>query len=130
MAPLNILVVEDDQAMGSFLVDCLQEGRGHKVVIAGSIAESEKETNAPGFLPDVILHDYQFPDGTGPGAVLMLRNRFPNAKIIGMTGDSLETPVRRLEFLAAGADDFITKPFLDIKELVNAVETPRKEQTA
>lgn len=127
---LTIFVVEDDRGVASFLVDCFQEARGHKVITAGCIAESDAKASAPGFCPDVILHDHGLPDGSGPAAVRNLRKRFPNAKIVGTSaGESTVLPKRELEFLAAGADCFIPKPFMPLARLITIVETPRKEAT-
>jgi two-component system chemotaxis response regulator CheY len=72
----------------------------------------------------VIVTDYRMPNMNGVEVTKRLRLRFPGAVIIGVSTDD-----RREDFLAAGADAFLLKPFRNA-ELLNLVKTDRHGKPA
>jgi len=65
----------------------------------------------------VIITDYRMPNMNGVDATKHLRIRFPASIIIGVSSDD-----KREDFLAAGADAFLLKPYRygEILNLMNA----------
>lgn len=54
----------------------------------------------------IIITDYRMPNMNGVEATKQLRLRFPASVIIGLSSDD-----RRADFLKAGADAFLLKPY-------------------
>ena len=77
--------------------------------------------------PDVILLDLHMPHLDGLGVMEVLRSRIERTyvPIIVLTADA--TPAARIRALAAGATDFLTKPF-DINEVVLRVRNVTRTQ--
>jgi PAS domain S-box-containing protein len=71
--------------------------------------------------PDVILLDLHLPDMSGEDVLRILRDNpgMRQTPIVVITADA--TPRRVDELMAAGADDFLTKP-LDVKRFIQVVE--------
>ena len=115
----QVLIVDDDESMGRLLERMLQ-GEGYVVAIA---------TDGPGAMasiihdpPDVILLDVVMPGIDGFSICKRLKND-PMTRltpVIMMTG--LADRATRITGLAAGADDFLTKP-IDAQELVVRVRS-------
>lgn len=65
----------------------------------------------------VIIIDYRMPEMNGVEATRHLRMLFPLSLIIGMSSDD-----KKNDFLAAGADAFLLKPYryCDLVNLVNS----------
>lgn len=66
---------------------------------------------------NVIITDYRMPNMNGVDATKHLRIRFPASIIIGVSSDD-----KRKDFLAAGADAFLLKPYRygDLLALISA----------
>lgn len=64
----------------------------------------------------VIITDYRMPNMSGADVARYLRMRFPASVIIGMSSDD-----KKRDFLAAGADAFLLKPYVydDLIKLMN-----------
>lgn len=107
---MDILVVEDDQALGNMVRMLLElEGFRVRLVQTGSEAMTEIEL----MRPSLILLDVMLPDMSG--FELQARIRDMNIPVIFLTA---KTHLQdRLLGLKLGADDYITKPF-DNQELV------------
>lgn len=58
----RVLFLEDNQQMADSVIRAL-EGRGHEVVWAGTVAQARNKYRVDEF--DVMLIDYELPDGTG-----------------------------------------------------------------
>ncbi|HEX8963686.1 MAG TPA: response regulator [Rhodocyclaceae bacterium] len=109
-APMGrrILIV-DDQEETRVLLRALLEPLGFEVAEAADGAQVEAA--ARGFLPDLILMDWRMPQMDGLEATQRLRALADLAqpKIVMLTANALDHS--RQEALAAGADDFLRKPY-------------------
>jgi len=105
---LTVLVI-DDGPDNRMLLRALLERGGYRPVLADNgeagLACLERET------PALVLLDYMMPDMTGPEVARRIRQRPGGADIpiVLLTASADEAHVR--EALAAGADDFLIKPF-------------------
>ena len=104
----SILVVEDEPAIQELIAVNLARN-GHQVRRAASAAEAYRAVAET--LPDVILLDWMLPDTPGPAITRRLRSeaRTREVPIIMLTARAGEDD--KVAGLAAGADDYITKPF-------------------
>ncbi|QDU66500.1 diguanylate cyclase [Planctomycetes bacterium Pla133] len=107
--PVRVLAVDDDPLSLRGLVRHLKEA-GHEVHTARNGREALAVTLK--LRPQVIVTDLNMPDLNGLDLCMALRrSRFgKRIYILLLTGDSNEELV--LEGFEAGADDFITKPFI------------------
>jgi PAS domain S-box-containing protein len=118
---LRILVAEDDP-VNQLLAVRLLETHGHQATIAENGLEAIEKLKAGNF--DVVLMDARMPEMTGEEAVAAIRNgmagldkaRIP---VVALTANALKGDRER--FLAAGMDDYLSKPF-DIEELNQILE--------
>jgi two-component system phosphate regulon response regulator PhoB len=103
----RVLVVEDSEAIRSLLTKLL--GRRGYDVVAVSRGQEALDAAAGGF--DLVLLDVGLPDLNGLEVCRQLRSRPATADlpIILLTGRAQPGDIR--DGLAAGADDFLTKPF-------------------
>ncbi|CAN5618895.1 hypothetical protein BH24ACT5_BH24ACT5_08810 [soil metagenome] len=112
MEVVRILLVEDDRAIASSLVEGLVAD-GHEVsaVSTGSAALAGAEA---GLAPEMVLLDLGLPDMDGRDVCRQLRQRTA-VPIIMLTarGDEID----RVLGLELGADDYVTKPF-SLRELL------------
>jgi DNA-binding response OmpR family regulator len=117
---VKILLVEDDRAIASPLVEGLVEA-GHDVdhVTTGADALA-----ADGF--DLVLLDLGLPDMDGRDVFRALRDRGSTAPVIMLTarGDEFD----RVLGLELGADDYVTKPF-SLRELVARIRLVARRTT-
>lgn len=84
-APASILVVEDDDQVRS-LVRALLAGEGYRLLEARNGAEGLRMGEEAGGNLDLLLSDMLLPELSGYDLAVKLRERFPNLKIILMTG--------------------------------------------
>jgi len=111
----NILVVEDDPAIGQSLLDGLkQHGFNPSLCKTGfsGVEHAQKQT------PHLILLDIRLPDGSGFDFCRQMRQLGLRQPIIMLTaqGDELD----KVLGLEMGADDYMTKPF-SMRELVSRI---------
>ncbi len=106
----KILVVEDNPLLGELLSHLLDlEGAEAKSCGSGhSIQEIVGEQGC-----EVYVVSDQLQGMNGLTVVAALRKLYPASYIIGTSAEN-----RRLDFMEAGADDFLLKPF-EIEQLVN-----------
>jgi putative two-component system response regulator len=117
--PPRILVV-DDLDQNREILAALLEGEGHAIETAKDGQEAvERATSNP---PDLILMDVAMPRMTGFAACRRLKNdpRTELVPIILVTG--LLAREDRIEGIAAGCDDFLTKP-VDSEQLLARTRT-------
>ena len=107
MAPVYpaILVVDDDDALRTLLVDYLVS-HGLPVTGVGTACEAVKAVSKCAF--DLVLLDLSLPDGDGLDLARKWRES-QQMSIICLTGRSEEAD--RVMGLELGADDYMTKPF-------------------
>ena len=106
---LRILVVDDEPANIRLLERILRREKYSLIETAGTAAEAIALAAAAA--PDIVLLDLHLPDGNGIDVIRRLRELHRDAAplVVVLTGD--DAPWVKAEVLAAGAKDFITKPF-------------------
>jgi DNA-binding response OmpR family regulator len=106
MVGARVLVVEDDEAIGSELAEALA-AHGYEAgwVTHGHDALDQVAHQAP----DLILLDLGLPDADGVALCRRLRATLHDAVIVVLTARTQEFEV--VVALDAGADDYLTKPF-------------------
>jgi two-component system phosphate regulon response regulator PhoB len=107
MAPV-VLVVEDEPSIQELIAVGLTRS-GHTVKRAANAEEAYGAVSDT--LPDVILLDWMLPDASGPAITRKLRSeaRTREVPIIMLTARAGDDD--KVEGLASGADDYVTKPF-------------------
>ena len=104
----RVLLVEDN-VINQKVARALLERAGHHVTVAGQGAEALARIEAEAF--DIVLMDIQMPVMDGLEATRLIRAR-TDAKarlpIVAMTANAMEGA--REEYLAAGMDEYISKP--------------------
>jgi two-component system, OmpR family, copper resistance phosphate regulon response regulator CusR len=101
----RILIVEDEPRIASFLCKGLG-AQGYETEVAGDRAAAEVRWQEA---PDLVLLDRGLPDGDGLELLDRLRRAGDRVPVIVLTArDSAED---REAGLAAGADDYVVKPF-------------------
>jgi DNA-binding response OmpR family regulator len=110
----TILVIDDDPAMLDFLTQRLTP-EGFAVSTAASSQDGIKQTVM--LRPDLILLDLRMPvtDGVSTCRVLRADPNTQHIPIIVVTG--VLSPSHLREVMAAGADDFVSKP-VDLTDLL------------
>ncbi|MBB5016768.1 DNA-binding response OmpR family regulator [Chitinivorax tropicus] len=118
---MNVLLVEDDLALGEALSQALQQA-GWRVVWVRRLKEARTFLSTTP--PDALLLDLGLPDGEGGELLQGLRQQGKTLPIIVLTArDGLET---RLAGLRDGADDFLVKPFAIPELLVRLQAVTRR----
>jgi DNA-binding response OmpR family regulator len=102
----RLLVVEDDETIGSLLRDGLTS-HGHDVTWARGGRSALREATLAEY--DLVLLDLGLPDLDGVEVCRQLRIRQPGCVIVMLTARKDEMDV--VVGLEAGADDYLTKPF-------------------
>lgn len=105
----RILVVDDDPNIIQLFQDTLGQDEGFEVTTASTGYDAGLLTEA--FKPHLIVLDYMLPDLNGDVVCQRIRSRsdMANTKIIFVSGVVEPSEIERLR--AAGADDFMKKPF-------------------
>jgi PAS domain S-box-containing protein len=118
--PRRVLLVDDNEINRRVALGLLRS-RGHQVVMAENGQEAFDQYARQQF--DLILMDMQMPVMDGYQATTLIRQReldtAEHIPIVAMTAEALKGDRERC--LAAGMDDYITKP-IDPAELYRAVE--------
>ena len=120
MWPVDVLLVEDDEAIAQPLVKGLErEGFTVRWVATGAAAVDAAE-------PDVVLLDLGLPDMDGYEVCRRMRAR-SDVPIVFLTARSDE--VDRVVGLELGADDYVVKPF-GFRELVARIRAVTRRRSA
>ena len=112
LACVRVLIVEDDSELAGLLRDGLREHRIDPTV-AVTFAEGLGRAQSGDY--DVIILDVRLPGGTGFDLCGQLRHHGVATPVLMLT--ALDAVDDRVRGLAAGADDYLTKPFA-FRELV------------
>ncbi|BAL26244.1 PAS domain S-box protein [Azoarcus sp. KH32C] len=109
LAGLRVLLVEDNEVNQQLARDLLTEVAGGHIVTAGNGEEALERVRREAF--DVVLMDIQMPGMSGYDATRLIRRDRPDGElpIIAMTAHALASD--REKCLAAGMNDYISKPF-------------------
>ena len=122
MSNYSVLVVEDDANMQGFLQEVLAS-EGYSVLASDDGQDALDQTVSR--KPDLILLDLRMPslDGVAFCKAVRADQRTQHIPIIVVT--SLNMPDKLEDSMAAGADDFIGKPF-DVQDLTLRVRAMLK----
>lgn len=112
----RILVVEDDPNLGYVIQDNLQL-KGYSVTLCNEGESGFRCFSQQPF--DLCIFDVMLPKKDGFTLAREVRERNPNIPILFLTAKSMMDD--KLEGFAAGADDYITKPF-SLEELFCRIE--------
>jgi DNA-binding NarL/FixJ family response regulator len=114
---IRVLVTDDHAMFAQGVVRSLQEHDDIVVVgTAGSVEESVAAARM--HKPDVVLMDYELPDGTGVDAAERIKTELPETKVVMVTSYTDETVLVRA--IEAGCSGYVTKHKV-IEEVVSAV---------
>ncbi|MCB9832033.1 MAG: sigma-54-dependent Fis family transcriptional regulator [Planctomycetes bacterium] len=112
----RVLVVDDEEAMRTFLVRTLRK-RGLELVEAADGAAARRLLEDRSF--DLVLTDLRMPELDGIELLHWIKRTKPKTPVIVMTGfGSIPSAI---EALKAGAEDYVTKPF-DRDEIMRSVD--------
>jgi two-component system copper resistance phosphate regulon response regulator CusR len=112
LSEMRVLIVEDDPELAGLLRDGLREHRIDPTLAAGFV-EGRDQALAGDY--DVVILDVRLPGGTGYELCADLRRQNVGVPVLMLT--ALDAVDDRVRGLAAGADDYLTKPFA-FRELV------------
>jgi excisionase family DNA binding protein len=114
---LRVLVVDDEPEIIALFRDTFGADERFELETAANGYDAGRLTES--FKPEVVFLDYMLPDINGDLVCQRIRehDELRNTKIIFISGVVEPTEVDRL--LAAGADEFVKKPF-DIRKLMDA----------
>jgi len=99
----RVLVVEDDEAIGTFVGRALR-GAGHDVEVLANAEEALGRLEAT--RPDLLLTDVSLPGLPGPELVARARRCLPGLAVVLMTGNEADLPVE-----ARAQARVLAKPF-------------------
>ena len=111
------VLVADDNEVAQRLCRRVLEKAGHRVLTASDGQEAVNIASAD--RPDIILMDVAMPGMDGLEAMRLIRERIPGMTIVVASAHSMASDRER--FLAAGADDVLSKPF-KLTELTGVVD--------
>lgn len=126
----KILLVEDDRSLALQVSDALKS-EGHLVDVSGSAGETYALAALTTY--DLIILDWELPDGTGLAICRQLRaDKAKNVPVLFLTARAALAD--KEQGFIAGADDYLTKPFhlsellLRVKALLRrpAIVQPRQ----
>lgn len=106
----EIYYVEDDAGIGG-MVKAYLEGKGFQVTVLPTAAEARLALQR--HLPEIVLLDWNLPDGGGDSLCRWIRGSWEELPVIFLTvrGDGEDI----VKGLLTGADDYVVKPFsLDV----------------
>lgn len=116
-------LIIDDETDVCYLLGTLLK---HKNLETSSVNSLSEATNAMNLsVPDIVFLDNHLPDGLGVNYVNVLKESYPNTKIVMITAH--DTAVDRKLAMDIGVDYFIGKPFTrdDIYEVVDQLTNHR-----
>lgn len=124
----RILVVDDDEGLQKLVTTLLERaGMDH---VSALNATQAAQTLKQGPLPDLILLDLMLPDVSGIEFLTQMRSRqtFDNIPVVILS--ALADPDQIREGLNAGADRYLTKPYIAnnlITTVQDVLRTGRKK---
>jgi excisionase family DNA binding protein len=114
----RVLVVDDDEAIVEMFTELLERDGRFEVETAATGYDAGILTEQ--FRPDIVLLDFKLPDINGTAVCRTIRSNpgYKHMQIIIISG--VADPDEVAELKAAGADEFIRKPF-DINLVINRI---------
>lgn len=110
MKPLAILVVDDHPIMREVVCEILEDA-GHEVRFAGDGREALRQLSSAEF--DLLVTDIVMPEMDGIELIGEVRRRYPQTRIIAMSGGAERFPIKDVLTIArrVGAGAALDKPF-------------------
>ncbi len=106
MTPRELLVIDDEPMLCKALGALFTE-KGFRVTTAGTAREALDRVGT--MKVDVVLLDLKLPDGSGLDVLSTLKARFPNLRVVVISGIADEPMIQ--EAMQRGASDYLAKPF-------------------
>lgn len=102
----DIYYVEDDWDIARAVQEYLEK-RGCRVFVFDAVGEARKALGE--YVPELVLVDWNMPDGQGDGLCRWIRERWKELPVIFLTvrGEAKDI----VAGLGDGADDYVVKPF-------------------
>lgn len=116
LAPLHVLMVEDDPSLRQRLAKTIEQA-GYPTLESDSV-ESLDSSRLPETLSVAVL-DMRLPGANGLQALRLLRERFTALPVVFISGESQPTEI--IEGMKLGVVEFLLKPFTQ-EQLLTAVE--------
>ena len=108
----TILLVEDDEDHSMILKERLISS-GYNVITSKTAKDAIDKLKVQ--TPDLVITDFNTPDGSGMDVLKHIKNASPNVPVIMLTAASLDFTIKK-EASENGAKGFLEKPF-DINKL-------------
>lgn len=121
---MKVLIIEDDEKVGSFLSRGLKAEGYLTLLLTDGLTALETVRQ---FEPDVIVLDRMLPNLDGLLICQQLRSQQVNARILILS--ALSEVDERVKGLRAGADDYLGKPF-HFEELLARIEALAKRSVS
>ena len=102
----KIYYVEDDENIANEIVSYLNQ-KGYDAYSVNSMAEAKDIVKRR--MPELMLIDWNLPDGTGENLCKLIRKEYPELPVIFITVKNAVNDI--INAFKTGADDYITKPF-------------------
>jgi two-component system response regulator DevR len=104
---IRVLVVEDHEILANGLSRLLESCSDIEVVgVVGTVKDAV--TTAVGLRPDVVIMDFQLPDGDGVTALAQIKREIPTTQVVMLTGSGDDERLARSAF-EAGCSGFVSK---------------------
>jgi signal transduction histidine kinase len=117
--PIRILLVEDNPGDAGLIREMLRDAGVHRfdLVYAGTLAEATAQLDRTPV--DALLLDLTLPDCTGLDTVKRVHEKAADVPIVVLTGN--DGGDQAINAMQAGAQDYLTKGFIDGPSLVRSV---------
>jgi putative two-component system response regulator len=122
---IRVLVVDDHEIFVESLVRLL--GGASAIKVVGQAASvTTAVAAAVAYEPDVVLMDFELPDGTGIDAARRIKSLVPRTKVVMLTGRTDD--LAYLQALDAGCAGFVTKQ-QPADALINAISLAHHDES-
>jgi putative two-component system response regulator len=119
---MKILIVDDEEVSLTLLETILTQA-GYEVVVAWDGAEALEKAQSQGIR--LIVSDWEMPRLSGPDLCKVIRSQDFGGYTYIVLVTSHDTPEARVQGLAAGADDFLSKPY-NSAELIERIHVAER----
>jgi two-component system, NtrC family, nitrogen regulation response regulator GlnG len=114
---MQTLLVVDDEPIICHSFRKVFASEGVRVLTAGTVAEGRRSIEADN--PDVLVLDFQLPDGTGLDLFAQVRGAAPRRPVIFLTAHG--TTDTAIEAMKRGAFDYLLKP-IDLDKMTRLLD--------